>query len=261
MDLTYSDEQRLLVESARRFLESRCTPAVVRESEHTGHGFLAELWRDTAAQGWPGIALPVEFGGGDGSITDLTVLAEELGRFAFPSPLLTSFALGVLPVLWHGDAAQHSRWMPGLTSGATIATLALAEPGARDEWSDIVLRGTRVANGWQLHGTKILVPYAPNADVMLIAAALDGVGTAIVVLESKDTRAKYTRHDSISRDSLFAVDFDGVEVSQDALLVGPTEVRSALERGARPRRRSRPRVQHRSRGSGARSVGRVRTQP
>src|SRR5260370_5380936 len=100
MDLTLSDEQRLLSAAARHFAEQVCPTTMVREVEASEIGFSADLWAKLCELGYPGIALPEAWGGGGGKILDLAILAEELGRVAFPSPLLTSVALGPVPLLW-----------------------------------------------------------------------------------------------------------------------------------------------------------------
>jgi alkylation response protein AidB-like acyl-CoA dehydrogenase len=231
VDLTLSADQLLLAQSARRFLEERNPASVVRLAESHDDRFLASLWEDAGAQGWTGIGLPGEYGGADGTVTDLAILAEQLGWFAFASPLIDSYAVGALPLLWQGRDEQRERWLPRLASGACLATLAHAEPGRRDEWEPVALRGkATTAGGWRLEGTKILVPYASVADVMLVTADLEGVGLALVAIELPRTGVSWLLHDSISNGALFAVELEDVEISPADLLGDGSRSHETLER-------------------------------
>ena len=96
--------------------------------------------------------MPEAWGGSGGTIVDLAILAEELGRVAYPSPLLNSVALGALPLVWAGSDEQRARWLPALVKGEAIATMALVEPGGGDEWSEVRVAGRkRLGANWQLN--------------------------------------------------------------------------------------------------------------
>src|SRR5437016_13391578 len=107
MDLTLDDDQRLLVEAARGFLQRACPSAVVRKLDATDDGFTPELWEQFVDLGWSGMALPAATGGAGAGITELCLVAEELGRVALSSPLFTSVAGGALPIAWLADDQQQ----------------------------------------------------------------------------------------------------------------------------------------------------------
>ena len=125
MNLERTDEQRMLADSARGWLARACPLPVVRALEASERGFDADHWRAVADLGWTGLLIPEEHGGAGRAMVDFAVLCEELGRALFPSPLVPSTTLGALPLLWSG----HTRWLPDLADGTTIATL-IPEPGA-----------------------------------------------------------------------------------------------------------------------------------
>ena len=131
MDLTLDDDQRLLADSARQLFE-RTYPTTARRIEELPERSSAELWTQAVDLGWPGIALPEACGGAGYGLLELAILAEELGRAAVTLPLLSSYA-ATLPLVSAGTAAQQARWLPPLTTGATLATLALLEPGGGNE--------------------------------------------------------------------------------------------------------------------------------
>ncbi len=91
MDFELTEEQELIQEMTRRFLEERCTMGKVRELLDDPTGFDRDGWREAAELGWTGILVPEKYGGGgigETPIGDLVVIAEELGRALQPGPFL-----------------------------------------------------------------------------------------------------------------------------------------------------------------------------
>src|SRR5260370_3828811 len=86
MDFRFTDAQTLLVNTAREFLRRRCPPTVVEESVASERGFSAELWKEISLLGWPGLLIPPDYGGSGGSLLDVSLLIEEMGRAGFPRP-------------------------------------------------------------------------------------------------------------------------------------------------------------------------------
>jgi alkylation response protein AidB-like acyl-CoA dehydrogenase len=123
------------------------------------------------------------------------VLCEALGRGPVPSPLVASTTLAALPIAWCGTAEQRARWLPALASGDAIGTLAVVEPGGRDEWDAPVMTG-----GATLQGTKLLVPWASVADAIVVAT-LDGL---FIVEPGRGSHTQ--RHNDLGADPVFAVE-------------------------------------------------------
>src|SRR5882724_11587765 len=168
MDFGLSQDQLLLKEAIRRWLESECPTTRVRavmESE-TGHD--AALWEGLAELGVAGLHVPVAHGGSGLELLDVALAAEELGAACTPGPFLAC-ALAVAALRAGASAEAQGRWLPGIASGQMIVTLALGEDG--DEW-DATRLATRVRGG-ALVGLKPLVPYAAAADAILVAAQDD----------------------------------------------------------------------------------------
>jgi alkylation response protein AidB-like acyl-CoA dehydrogenase len=230
MDLTLTDEQRLLAESARHFAEQVCPSTVVREVEASESGFSAALWSKLCELGYPGLVLPEKYGGSGGKILDLAIIAEELGRVAFPSPLLTSVALGALPLLWSGNDWQHEKWLPGLAKGDLIATMALVEPGGGNEWSEVRTAAQRFTTNWRLSGSKIVVPFAANAHLILVAATMPEPGLSLIVMERTTPGIRCERHRAIGGDPLYNVSFEKVTFTPAAVLNPDVNARAVLDR-------------------------------
>ncbi|WP_055752091.1 acyl-CoA dehydrogenase family protein [Frankia sp. AvcI1] len=178
MDLTLTAEQRLLADTVRDLVERECPPEVVREIEKSERGYGDGHWKTLAGLGLTGLLLPEEHGGAGQGVLDLAVVAEQLGWGAMPTPLLTSavFAAGLIDLA--GSAAQRARWLPAIGAGTAIATVAVLEPGARDEWGAPDAALTPHGAGHRLTGTKILVPYAHVADVLVVVVNVVGAQVA-----------------------------------------------------------------------------------
>ncbi len=170
MDFGFSQEQELLRATARKFLENECTSPFVRQRMEEAEGTTPEFWSKLAEQGWLGLVYPEEYGGTGLGFVDLTVLLEEMGRVVMPGPFFSTVLLGGLTILEAGSAGQKKEWLTRISSGEAKATLALTEPSARWDAAGITVTARQATDGWLLNGTKLFVPDAHVADVIVIAA-------------------------------------------------------------------------------------------
>ena len=113
MDIGFSEEQEMLRETARKFLDDECTTQFVRRLMATEAAITAEFWQKLAEQGWLGIVYPVDDGGSGLGLVDLVVLMEEMGRAVMPGPFLSTVLLGGAAIAEAGTPAQR-RQCPGL---------------------------------------------------------------------------------------------------------------------------------------------------
>ena len=166
MNFDFSDDLKQLREQARKFLRERCPSAAVRRVLEGPEPYDQELWKEIAAMGWTGAAIPEEFGGAGLGHLGLCVLAEELGSALAPVPFSSSVYLAAEALMAGGSEAQKKAWLPRLASGELIATLALAEgPGK----ADLRKLRTTFRNG-VLSGEKLPVPDGDVADVTVVVA-------------------------------------------------------------------------------------------
>src|SRR5262245_31308989 len=149
MDFGLSHEQVLLKDTIRRWLEAECPTTRVRTIMESASGYDPALWQELAQLGVAGLQIPVAHGGARQELLDVALAAEELGRASTPGPFL-AWALATAALLASDNPAAQARWLPGIASGETIATVALGEDG--DEW-DAGRLATR-ARGGVLTGRK-----------------------------------------------------------------------------------------------------------
>ena len=123
MPIALSEEHIAQQESARRWLDKHCPPAVPRALLDAEVDELQPVWAGLAAEGWLGIHLPESVGGQGFGLFELAVILEETGRSMVPGPLLPTVAASAL--LSDGlTAGAADRLLPGLADGSTLAAVA-----------------------------------------------------------------------------------------------------------------------------------------
>ena len=127
MNFKLSEGQQLLVSTARDFLQRHCPPSVMAESVASARGFSAELWKEISVLGWPGLLLPADYGGIGGTMVDVVLLLEEMGRACFPSPYVQSAVVAPSLLLGAAESTRRERLLPALAGGERICVLALTE--------------------------------------------------------------------------------------------------------------------------------------
>jgi len=169
MDFGFNQEQELLRNTARKFLENECTSEFVRARMAEPAGVTDAFWTKLAEQGWTGLVYPEEFGGTGLGFVDLTVLMEEMGRAVMPGPFFSTL-LGGLTILEAGSAAQKKEWLTKIAGGEAKAALAFTEPNARWDAAAVAVTAREAGGKYTLSGTKLFVLDAQVADVIVVVA-------------------------------------------------------------------------------------------
>jgi len=214
-DLT--DEQQAIKATARDFLASRFRSERIREIAASDGGIDPAGWTEMAELGWPGLAVPEEWGGQGLGIVELAVLFEEMGYAFAPSPLFPTTIAGLALTLCGSDD-QRERYLRPLAAGERRGTLALWDAGSPATPGVFKMEATTDGGDTVLSGEKILVIDAAGADFFLVATAdghrhiveRDAVGLTIAGEESIDTTRR-----------LSTISFDGVRVDAADTLPAP----------------------------------------
>jgi alkylation response protein AidB-like acyl-CoA dehydrogenase len=190
MDFGFSEEQEMLRKSARDFLAKESPMTYVRQMMEDDRGFRDDQWRKMAELGWMGLILPEEHGGAGLDFVDMIVVLEEMGRVVLPGPFFSTVILGGVALNEAGTAAQKTELLPKLAAGDLRVTLAQLEPNARWDADGVELEAKPAAGGYALSGTKLLVPDAHTADLVIVAGRAPGSkGAEGVTLFLVDARA------------------------------------------------------------------------
>src|SRR5438876_10459883 len=109
MDISFSEEQELLRDAARKFLDGECDTRFVRCMMATEEAVTPEFWQQLAANGWLGITYPEADGGAGLGLLDLVVLMEEIGRAVMPGPFPATVLLGGAAIATAGSPATRQQ--------------------------------------------------------------------------------------------------------------------------------------------------------
>jgi alkylation response protein AidB-like acyl-CoA dehydrogenase len=169
MDLSLTESQRMLKNTARDFMTREVPKDVIVGLQRSETGYRPEMWETAAELGWLGMVVPPEYGGSGATLTDTAVLFEELGRGPLPGPFFNSSVLGGLIVLEAGTEEQRRRILPAIAQGRQVLTLAYTEPDVSWEPQGVALRPERRNGGYVLDGVKLFVADAASATHLIVA--------------------------------------------------------------------------------------------
>lgn len=226
MDISLSEEQELLQQSARGFLQQECPIRVVRAMEQDERGYDLNLWRQMGDLGWLGLVLPEEYGGSGFTMMDMVVLLEEFGRALVPGPFIPTVIQAGLPILWEGNDSQKRDLLPRLAKGELIATMAWHEPSATSQPSGIEATATPQGETYILNGTKLWVPFAHVADWFVTVArtstgASPADGITLFLIDAKSPGLTVTKLGTIADDHQCEVLLQDVRVPRAQILGEP----------------------------------------
>jgi 3-oxocholest-4-en-26-oyl-CoA dehydrogenase beta subunit len=229
MDYDLSQEQQILRDSARTFFTKEWTTTLVRRMAEDERGYPPELWRQMAELGWPGLLIPEQYGGCEGSFLDLAVLLSEMGYACAPGPFFSTAVLGVLTLLEAATEKQKADLLPGMANGERIVTLAWTEASGRYSADGISLGAQPRGDGFVLSGTKLFVQDAHVADTLICAArtghpsGTPEEGVTLFLLDPKAPGVAIHALETMAGDKQFEVTLSEVHASRDRLLGEPGE--------------------------------------
>jgi len=177
MSFAFTDDQRLLADSADRFLADRYGFDARRTAMAGEAGWSRETWQAFADMGWLALPLPEAHGGLGGSTVDTAILMERFGRHLVVEPYLASIVLGAETVARAGSDRHKAELLPAVAEGHLLLALAHGEPTSRFDLARIAATATRDGAGWRLSGHKAVVHHAQSADRLVVSARTAGAGT------------------------------------------------------------------------------------
>ncbi|WP_424138779.1 acyl-CoA dehydrogenase family protein [Roseomonas chloroacetimidivorans] len=230
MDFQLSDEQRMLVETARKVGE-RFGPEYWRDLD-ARKAYPAEAWKAICEAGLCGIALPEEHGGSGLGMLEMALAIEALTAAGAGATLAQMFMLnpifGGVSIALCGTEEQRRELLPRLASGDITFCMALTEPDAGTNSLEIRSFARRDGNGWRLSGRKVWITAVPQARKMLVVARTRKVeevrrkteGISLFLIDVEREGLSHTPIDKLGTNTLpsSSVFFDDVRVHADELL-------------------------------------------
>ena len=219
--LSFSDEQAMLLDSAKSFCSHKSDINAVRSLLKPDSGHNPDVWQEMVALGWTGIAIPEQYGGFAMGLGSMVPVIESMGRHLLGTALITS-TLAAQAILRGGSEAQREKWLPKIVAG-TVGSMA---PLDNEDWGS-KLCGVSTANSSSsdssskivLSGKKLLVADATVADFFIVSINHSG-NPALAIGEASQLTANAISANTLIDETKRAatVDFSGVTLSPDALL-------------------------------------------
>jgi alkylation response protein AidB-like acyl-CoA dehydrogenase len=221
-DLTPTEDQKLMRDSMRRFADE-----VLRAAARGADDAAAppdEVLQQGHALGLAGLAIPEELGGVATERSSVTsaLIAEELARgdMGLATAILSPLAAVQAIVEW-GTGAQQARFLPPFLGDRFVpASLAVLEPRPLFDPMRPRAGAVRDDGGWKLWGEKALVPLAAQAELIVVAAEVRGLGARLFVVE-RGTPGLHVESEpamGLRGAALGRLRFEGARVPDDALL-------------------------------------------
>jgi alkylation response protein AidB-like acyl-CoA dehydrogenase len=133
------------------------------------HEPTTEAWQALAKQGFIGINMPAEYGGGGAGLTELAIVVEQTAAEGCPLLLLlVSSAICGEMIARYGTPEQRQRWLPSLADGSARMAFAITEPDAGSNTHQLSTTARRDGDQWLLNGSKYYISGADEADAMLV---------------------------------------------------------------------------------------------
>ena len=219
-------EDEALRAPVRAFLERALAGVAVERRARSWSAFDAAFSRALGAQGWIGLTLPPEHGGGGRSPFARFVVVEELLRAGAPVAAHWIADRQSAPqILRFGTPAQARRHVPAICRGEQYFCIGMSEPGAGSDLASVRTRATRTEGGWRLDGQKVWTTHAHRVHFMLALVRTSGeagdrhgdLSQFIVDLARPGIDIRPIP-DLNGEADFCEVFFDGVELPEDALL-------------------------------------------
>ena len=174
MDFSITDDQRLLKDTIRQFMETEVRP--IQRQYEKEERFPAEQVRKLGELGCCGMTVPEEWGGNAVDTLTYVLMLEEVARVCASTAVTLSVTNSVCaaPIARHGTTDQKERLLRKLASGEWLGAFCLTEPQAGSDSAGIETRAVASADGsWRLTGTKTWVTNGGVASVYLVFAKTD----------------------------------------------------------------------------------------
>ena len=234
MNFDYNEEQQLLADSVRRFVQKDYGFEARKRIVASRDGCSAQVWSTFAEMGLLGIPFPAELGGFGGGAIDLMSAMEAIGEALVVEPFLATVGLGAQLVARGGSAAQKKAILPAVIEGRMKMAFAQTERGARYDLARVATSARRAGEVWVLEGDKRMVLGAPLADKLVVSARTSGKpadqqGISLFLVDREAAGVSLRPYVTLDETRAADVVLQAVEVGADALIGKEGEALALIE--------------------------------
>jgi alkylation response protein AidB-like acyl-CoA dehydrogenase len=228
MDFEYSSEQKLLWESVRKLMQRFATPEYLRHLDRE-RLYPYELYDAWVEAGLFALPFAVEYGGLGGTVLDLAIVAEEIGRYS--ADVAMAFGGSIfcaLNVARKGSEEQKRYWLPKLISGDIRMSISMSEPDAGSDVGAMRTQARRDGNAYLISGQKIWATGAGAKDnVINLYVKTDPkahyrAGMSLFLVDNTTPGLEIRKLDMLGRRSVgtYELNFNDVRIPPDRLIGG-----------------------------------------
>ncbi|WIW89513.1 acyl-CoA dehydrogenase family protein [Sphingobium sp. V4] len=174
MSENQTDEQRLLQDTVSRFFSDNYVFDERRTMDSERQAFDPAVWNSMVEMGLMGLPFPEDLGGFSGSLLDVQIVTQALGRSLVREPWLASTVLSGRVVVEVANPEQQREIIPAIASGERRLSFGYQEGRSRWNHANVGMRAEPRDGGWRLNGSKALVTGAQGADSLLLTVRTDG---------------------------------------------------------------------------------------
>ncbi len=226
---SFTDEQRLIAESAASFYAKESGFRRVRAQRGMSPGYSLDTWRAMAGLGWLGLYLPEEAGGIGATHSEVVLLLEQMGRALAPEPLAAVALMGGGSILYGGNEGLQQRSLGPLIAGEFTPALAWQEPGRGQRIEPVSVVATQSDGRTVLNGVKCFVPMGDAADAFVVSARTQ-VGTALFLVDKGSPGLSLSSRPRVDGGFFSDLRLDGVNVGADRVVASEGNAVAVLQR-------------------------------
>ena len=219
-----SEERQTLRKEVARLAKGYGREYFTRQAR--GGGKTTDLWLEIGKNGYLGINIPEQYGGGGGGIGDIAAVCEELAAAGCPLLMMVvSPAICGSVISRFGTEEQRHRWLPGIADGTFTMAFAITEPDAGSNSHNITTTARRDGDEWVLKGRKIYISGLDEAQAVLVVARTEDAKTGklkpclfVVPTDAPGFEFNAIPMEIVSPEKQFQVFIDDVRLPADALV-------------------------------------------
>tara|TARA_Y100000385_G_scaffold209448_1_gene217268 strand:- start:210 stop:1349 length:1140 start_codon:yes stop_codon:yes gene_type:complete len=223
MNFDYTEEQQMVRDSIARFVQDDYDWDTRRAIVDGEEGMSRDNWQTFAELGWLSIPFAEADGGFGGSVIDLSVVMEELGKGLVVEPFFPTVVLFGGLVSRAGDEAQRTSILESVIGGETLGAFAYVERQSRYALNDCKTSATSSGDGYTLNGEKVVVFNGENADKLVVLARTSGEqfdehGLSLFLVDANAQGVSKVLYPMMDAQRVANITFDNVQLGADALL-------------------------------------------